>query len=476
MGPVHQFGGATMYIKLNRSSKQTLTKQLYFALRDSIFAGQLNENEKIPSSRDFSTELEISRNVVMEVYDQLLAEGYLYSKERSGTFVTSGLSRNDIKVEKDMTKKHIFGLMFEPDKNVIDFRTGVARLQLFPQKKWAAIYKEICTDLPTFMFDYYQPKGCYELRYQLSLYLKRVRGVECEADQIVITSGAAQSFSLLSQFFKVINPTVLVEDPISKGIVEILSFNKMDIKTVPLDEFGLKTEHLSESIKPSLIFTTPSHQFPTGAILPIKRRIDLIKYAEKMKSYIIEDDYDSEFRFEGFPIQSMQSLSPERIIYVGTFSKILCPALRLGYMIIPKHLDSEFTNIKYINDLHSPILEQLTLASFIKNGYLDRHVRKSKKLYEKKCKHLIKVLKEFFGTSIEIYGEKAGMHLMVRFKNYHFTVDKLLQLRETGVNLTSAAEHAVKTEKYKDCLLFGFGNLSEKEITEGCIRLKNFLG
>jgi GntR family transcriptional regulator/MocR family aminotransferase len=220
-------------------------------------------------------------------------------------------------------------------------------------------------------------------------------------------------------------------------------------------------------INPSLIFTTPSHQFPTGAVLPMNRRISLIEYAKKTGAYIVEDDYDSEFRYEGYPIQSMQSLSADNIIYIGTFSKTLCPALRIGYMILPEKLAPKIQAIKYIDDLHSPILEQLTLSRFINKGLLDRHIAISKKHYAQKCSFIMDKLVEKFGEHLEIYGHTAGIHIMVRFNGINFTDTFVEDARKKGINVDLASSHSISNAQYNDCLLFGFGNLDDSTISKG---------
>ncbi len=455
-----------MYVPINKNSNTPMAKQIYFYIKSNILDNSLCGNYRLPSSRALAKELSVSRNVVLNAYDQLFAEGYLYSKERSGVFVTDGLSISTNKNHTQINYKHHIGLQFEKNKEFIDFRTGVPNLALFPKAKWGKLYRDVCLDTKSSNLDYYQPCGSYELRTKLCKYLSRVRGVCASPENIIITSGAAQSFSLLIQYFSKINKNIIAEDPMSLGITKILNYFCMKIHPVPVDEHGLMTNSLPDN-RSSLIFTTPSHQFPTGAVLPINRRVELINYAKKTGAYIVEDDYDSEFRYEGYPIQSMQSLAPDNIIYVGTFSKTLCPALRIGYMILPENLASEIKSIKYIDDLHSPILEQLTLSRFIEGGMLDRHLAVSRKHYSKKCEYLVHCLKSAFGDTIEIYGHTAGIHLMVRFKNKAFSKDIVDKIRKNGVNITLASDHSISSNEYNDCLLFGFGNLSDSEINNG---------
>ena len=464
-----------MHITINRQSQTPLIKQVYQGIKTQILTGTLKPRKKLPSTRHLAKELRLSRNVIIEAYEQLLAEGYIEAIEGSGTYVVDGVILEHYKSSLQTKRENIIGLRHEPQKNMIDFRTGVPNLSLFPKEIWADLYKKICQDLPSIHLDYHEPRGCYDLRYELTHYLRRVRGVNCGPDQVIITTGAAQAFTMLGRLFNKINKDVLVEDPLSHGIIATLEKADMNLHPIPVDEKGMNTDRLPLHLKPSLIFTTPSHQYPTGSILPIKRRIDLINYARSKSAFIVEDDYDSEFRFEGAPIESMQSLDAGRVIYVGTFSKILCPALRMGYMILPEELIEKVRNIKYTEDLHSPVLEQLTLARFIREGYLDKHIRKSKKHYQQKSLAVIETLQDFFGDGINIIGHTTGIHLAVFFKKVVFDDSLFGKLIENGIQVPSVEEHAIVKGLHGQEIMIGYGNLSDEEIIEGIRRMHSVL-
>jgi len=465
-----------MHIPINRLSEKTLTKQVYDAMKTNILTGVLFPSEKLPSTRRLAAELHISRNIIVEVYEQLLVEGYIESTRGSGTYVANDLFLENYKHSSAITKENILGLRHEPDKDMIDFRTGVPDLSLFPKEKWGMLYKQCCEDLPSLQLDYHEPRGCYALRYELAHYLRRTRGVSCQPNQLLITTGAAQAFNLLTKYFSGINKDVLVEDPLSRGIIDILKQANMCIHPIAVDECGMNTTLLPPEINPSLIFTTPSHQFPTGSLLPIKRRIDLVHYARQKCAYIVEDDYDSEFRFEGAPVESMQSLDPDRVIYVGTFSKILCPALRLGYIILPDSLVDALRDIKYTEDIHSPVLEQLTLARFIKMGYLDTHIRKSKKVYHQKSQYVTLTLKSKFKEKVQIIGATTGIHLVAEFKETSFDAAVVAKLASHGLKLSTVESHALSKGKHTHQILIGYGNLTDAEITKGIALLHKVIG
>jgi GntR family transcriptional regulator/MocR family aminotransferase len=319
--------------------------------------------------------------------------------------------------------------------------------------------------------DYQNPFGSYKLRSQLSSYLERVRGVCTSPNNILITNGAAQAFSLLCQLVKDYE-YALVENPLSYGILHTLESNQVTMKPIRVDEYGMVTSELPKQ-PPKLIFTTPSHQFPTGVVLPINRRIQMIKYAQKHGTYIVEDDYDSEFRFYGDPIHSMQYLDSEQVIYVGTFSKTLMPALRIGYMVLPNKLLRKIENIKYVADLHSPNFEQIALAKFIEIGLFDRHINKMRRLYLKKRNYLIQCLKKEFGERVTITGAQAGMHFVATFKDVTFDKDFMDKIGEKNIEITAMNKHYIldnSASRIDNALIFGYGNTKTEQMENG-IRL-----
>lgn len=462
-----------LYINLNKEdSSLSLTKQIYNFFINAIMKGILKQDEKLPSTRELSKYLKVSRNVVIESYEQLIAEGYLYTKNGSGTYVSRGIIFEPKTLNKDICVKEKIKNKIPDD--YISFRTGVPDLSAIPIKKWGQIYKKITLSVLEEDMGYKDSSGEYELRYELANYLKRVRGVKTNPENIIITNGAAQVFSLLSELVNK-DEYALVENPLSYGILNTLKNKNVKITPISVDEFGMMTDNLP-SIAPKLIFTTPSHQFPTGVILPINRRIEMIKYARKHHAYIVEDDYDSEFRFDVGPIQSMQALDSEHVIYVGTFSKIFMPALRMGYMILPNSLCEEMKKSKYIDDLHSPILEQLTMAQFISEGLLDIHIKKMRDIYLKRRNVLIKSLKECFKDRVYISGAQAGMHLVASFKDIVFDDPLLKKIRDNNLEVTPLRRHYIDAEEdininYNNSLILGYGNTNIEKIQMGIQRL-----
>ncbi len=464
-----------IFIPLDRNSSVSLTKQLYLFFRKAILTGTMKQGEKLPSSRDLGRQLNIARNVVIESYEQLAAEGYVYTKNGSGTYVSKGAFFEKAPIMKALPGTDIKEARQEGD--TICFRTGIPDLSAIPVKLWGKLYKEITLSVPPALMDYQNSYGDYSLRYQLANYLRRTRGVMALPDNILITNGAAQAFSLLCQMAGN-DEYALVENPLSYGILHTLKSNGVKLHTIPVDEFGMNTSALP-AIPPRLIFTTPSHQFPTGVVLPISRRIEMIQYARKYNAYIVEDDYDSEFRFDGSPIQSMQSLDPSRVIYVGTFSKTLMPSLRMGYLVLPDILLTRMEMAKYVADLHSPVLEQLTMAKFIEEGYLDLHIKKMRGNYLKRRNYLTKCLEQTFKDKVSITGASAGMHLVAAFKGINFNKSIMEKIKENHIQIAAVNMHYIEEEQnqtvkcpYDSSLIFGYGNTNLDSMETG-IKLLN---
>ncbi len=464
-----------IWIVLDRKSDISLTKQIYQQIRNSILHGTIKSGEKLPSTRELAATLSVSRNIVLEVYELLIAEGYLIGAPGSGTYVAEGTFLADTPSKRTHTISGDNNIS-KDNNDLIDFRSGIPALEAFPRKKWSQLEQQIWTDSPVANLSYGPPEGRLELREAICNHLHKYRGVEAEPNQIIVTTGAVQSLSLLTQILLAPDRPYIIEEPIHREIQNIFSFNSSNKYPIPVDEFGLKTDLLPAELKPALVMVTPSHQYPLGVVLPIQRRIELIEYARTSGCYIIEDDYDSEYRYEGPPISSLQGLDPNWVIYIGSFSKVLFPALRLGYMIVPSVLVKICRQYKHLQDNHSQILPQLTLARFIKEGYLEQHIAKMKKIYQKKRDLLISCLRDKFINEIKITGQSTGLHLIVEFVSIKFTTDLLEEIKKTGVKVHPVEEHAFQKGFHSQKIIIGYSHLSPEEIKEGVSRLHSVLG
>lgn len=449
-----------------------LINQIYEAIRKQILSGNLIAGYKLPSTRELAHELQVSRNVILNAYDQLLAEGYLESRKGSGTFIARGAvleKAHELPILPPALSRH------PPSrKDIIDFRPANPALNFFPNRIWSKLISTVYLSSPPECFGYDIPEGRPELRQAIANYLWPARGVKCHPEQIIITNGASQAFNLIARVLLNPNEQVIVEDPLTKDIQQLLRSTGATLRPVPVDDNGLRTDLIPPACNPKIFFVTPSHQSPLGEILPIQRRIQLIRKAQAAGSYIVEDDYDSEFRYTGQPISSLQGLSPDRVIYVGTFSKVLSPALRVGYLILPPNLVEQFREAKWAFDRFVPIMNQLTLARFITEGHLRKHIADMKKLYRERRNTLIKLLTNSFGNDVTISGDSTGLNLVATIANADFdeTVSQALSL---GIRIYPVEEHSIVKGFHRNKLVLGYGNLEQAQLASGIARLKQFV-
>lgn len=458
-----------LWLPIDRSSALPLIQQISQQIRKQILQGKLQSGEKLPSTRALAEDLSVSRNVVIEAYEQLAAEGFIETSHGSGTFVAKGAY---LKQEVELATNFEMFEESQERKDFIDFRSGIPALDLLPQKTLAKLSYQIWNDVPSSVFGYDLPAGRPELRNALAKYLEKTRGVHCHPSQLVITSGATQALTLVGRLLLSAGDELLIEDPITIDIQTIFKSTGAILHPVAVDHEGIQTSLLPQDKDPKFVFVTPSHQFPLGGTLPIQRRIQLIHYAREKGCYLVEDDYDSEFRYEGTPVSSLQGLEPERVLYIGSFSKILSPALRMGYVILPKSLIERCRNIKWFTDLHTPSVNQLVLARFIEEGYLERHIAKMKKVYRQRRDFFIACLKQAFANQVNIFGASTGLHLIAEFPNLTFTKKKVEEMHNFGIKVYEVEDHTIVKGRHENRLILGYGHLTKEELKEGVDRLE----
>ncbi|MBU2510786.1 PLP-dependent aminotransferase family protein [bacterium] len=451
---------------LDRSRNISLIRQLFEQLQTKILDGVLSEGYRLPSTRLMAEELGVSRNVVLEAYDQLLAEGYVESRSGSGTFVAEGA----IYLNKEAPVLEPIGHVgFKPlNPKGVDFRSGLPDLRLFPINLWLRLTREVYQEVTPAQLAYGSPEGRMELREAIANYVRIHRGVKCHPEQILITGGTTQAIGLISRLLlHEDNKCAVLEDPITFDIQQIIEGFGGIIHPVPIDDQGLVTARLPENLKPRFIYVTPSHQFPLGVTMPIQRRIQLLEYARKTDSYILEDDYDSEFRYDAMPVNSIQGIDPGRVVYVGTFSKTLCPSLRIGYIIFPTELIEKGRMLKWFTDLHNATMDQLVLARFLKQGHFNRYVMRMKKVQKQKRVFIENKLKEVFKDNVVLLGSATGLHLAVTFPGVRFTPDLLKTIEKSGVKIYPVEEHTINKGVYQDTIILGYGLLDNAQIEQG---------
>jgi GntR family transcriptional regulator/MocR family aminotransferase len=462
------------WITLDRQSSIPLIRQIYDQLRSRILGGSLRSGTRLPSSRELAARLHVSRNVVMEAYDLLYAEGFTCGRHGSGTYIAEGATYSPSPPSPSPALEGV-SMGYDSPSGVINFKPGTPDLRQFPTRVWLRMLREVYARADEELLGYGRPEGRPELRKAIRDYLVSRRGVVCHPDQIVVTAGTTQAIGIACSLLLGESRHVVLEDPITRDIQLIIQREGGIIHPVGTDDAGLITDELPEGVMPAFIYVTPSHQFPLGGTLTIQRRIALLEYAERIGAPVIEDDYDSEFRFDGPPLNSLQSLAPERVIYIGTFSKTLFPALRTGYLILPQTLIDKGRGRKWLCDLHNETASQIALAEFINQGHYLRHTARMRRLYSRKRRLLEKCLEKAFSNGVRIIGSAAGLHLAAQFQGVVFDAGLLAELEDAGVRVYPAEMHAIQAGRCTDTLIIGYGNLDEGLIREGVEILRKVL-
>ena len=452
-------------IHLNRSNEQPLKRQVYTHIRGQILSGQLGAGERLPSTRDLASALGVSRNTVGEAYDMLMTEGFLTSRQGAASRVVEGLS-----VEQHEPGNPREQLVLK-ERIAVDFRTGRPDLRQFPQYAWRQLIHEAAQEPPDVLFSFSGPQGLYGLRMEIAAWLSRSRGLSASPESIFITSGATQALHVLAEMLCGNGGKVIVEDPCHSGMLQTFRNKGCAIEAVPVDDRGMMVG-LLHGEDACAIYTTPSHQFPLGGILPAARRVELVRFARERGLYVIEDDYDSEFRYGGEPVAPMCAMDGQTVIYVGTFSKSLFPALRIGFVVLPDSLRKKWGDIRTYMDVQNPALEQAALAEMLRSRRFDKHVQKMRKQYGQRRQILLESLHEAFGETCHACGDAAGLHVAVDFPGRRFdgTFHKICQ--RNGILITPVERHCIVKERHQSKILFGYGHLSPEEIRNGiqCFR------
>jgi GntR family transcriptional regulator/MocR family aminotransferase len=461
-----------LYLELEIEKKRSLARQIYLQLRDRILCGEICGGQRLPSSRELSEELHISRNTVLTAYDMLVSEGFARSAPGAGIYVNEGAFKphTNGQMVKDFYQASLCADKIPRD--FINFDSGIPALDLFPRARWNRVVSNSFLEAPVSALGYDDPQGRPELREVLAAYLKKSRGILCSPDQIVITSGAKQGLTLIAKCLLDRNSEVLLEDPSNANVAKIFSYHTSRLTPIPVDREGIRTECLPPKSAPALIFLTPSHQFPMGGDLSIQRRLELIRYAERCGCYLLEDDYDSEFRYDKVPVRSLYELGSERVIYVGTFSKVMFPSLRLGYLVLPYPLLTQCVEWKRLADHHSNSVYQLALMRFIERGELERHIARMKKVYLKRRRGLLEQLEIHFPDRVSVYGEEAGMHIAAGFDAVTFTPELVRHIREEGTYLVPVENHSIIKGTHTGEVILGYAHLTPEEMERGVLTVK----
>lgn len=472
-------------LSLDRNAAVPLYQQLAEELRSAVLQKRLKPNQRLPSSRLLAQSLDISRMTVTQSYDQLVSEGYLETQRGSGTFVCAQLPEDYLQTEtvdrdsapsSKLTGLSQFGnallagqsLEAPHPRYAISFRYGNPSSELFPMALWRRLLTRHC-DTSSALMDYStDPAGYMPLRQAIADYLGRSRAVRCSPEQVIIVSGSQQALDLIARLTLDAGDWVAMEDPGYLGARYCFAGRGAHLHPIPVDEEGLTVEALAQCSQPfKLLYVTPSHQFPTGVTLSLARRLALLQWACQTETLILEDDYDGEYRYGDRPIPALQGLDRNnRVIYAGTFSKILFPALRVGYLVVPAAWIPLVSRAKWLCDRQSPMLEQYVLTDFISEGHFERHIRRMRYRYNQRRQALVKTLEDCFGASVTILGEKAGIHLMARIETSLSDEDVIQRAASADIGVISAQSYYLTNPKVGE-FIFGYAQLEEAQIQQG---------
>ncbi|ORT60915.1 PLP-dependent aminotransferase family protein [Streptomyces sp. CB03238] len=460
----HQGGGGCWELLLPAvaAPPRRRGRMLQSALREAVRSGRLAAGTRLPSSRELAADLGVSRGLVTEAYEQLTAEGYLRSGRGAGTWVGDAV-RQAAPTARDLAPGTAGAC--------VDFRPGTPDLSLFPRTAWAAAHKAVLSRLPHRALGYPDPRGLPELRTALAALLARRRGVVADPERLVVCSGVAQALTLLGFVLGARGLRALgVEDPSSPEPTALFASAGLRTVPLPLDTEGLAPGPLAASGLRAVV-TTPAHQFPSGIAYSARRRAELLDWARTVDGYLIEDDYDGDFRYDRAPVGALQGLDPERVVYTGSVSKSLAPGLRLGWMLVPESLAHEVVERKRTMDLGNPSLDQAVLAHFVTNGGYDRQLRRCRRAYRERRDALVTALEERFpGT--EVSGIAAGLHVIARVPGRYGTEAAFLERAgAAGVALRPLTGYGTVTATGPDDgdvrLVLGYAHLTPGDIALG---------
>lgn len=456
-------------IPLKNNSKTPLYEQIYQYIKLNIQSGHLSYGEKLPSTRALSKHLTVSRSTVELAYEQLLSEGYIESEPCRGFFVAQIEELYHLNKEKEVLQAPLK----EKETYDFDFTPNGVDLNSFPYEVWRKLSREVLLDDRTELFKSGDPKGEYGFRSAICHYLYQARGVLCSPEQIVVGAGSDYILMILGMLLGK-EHRIAFEDPAYKQAYRMMESLGYETVPVSLDHYGMKVDRLLES-GADIAYVTPSHQYPTGIVMPLKRRGELLKWAALGEErYIIEDDYDSEFRYKGKPIPSLQGYDKnEKVIYLGTFSKSIAPAIRMSYMVLPNPLLKRYE--ERLGHIHSTVskVDQLIVQKFIEDGYFERHLNKTRAMYKSRHDVLIDALRPLLKIC-QISGEHAGVHILLTFSKEYSEEHLLNSAKAEGIKVYGLSEYRIQTTKEERAtVLLGYANLSETKIKKAVDRLIN---
>lgn len=478
-------------ITLNASAPDPMHQQLYDALRDAILACQLKPGSRLPSTRTLAADLNVSRNTVSAAFDQLLAEGYIESRVGAGSFVSEKLPDELLAVSRApaaprratppnaRVSRRYLSVTGAPAGGCGDtitaraFRTGVSAVDVFPTELWARLLARRVRHAPPNMLAYGDAAGYRPLREAIAEYLGSTRGLNCSADQVVITAASQEALTSIAQVLLNDGDEVWMEDPGYQGARSAMLGAGARLVAVPVDTDGMRVD-LGEAHAPRarLAYVTPSYQYPVGVTMSLARRLALLDWAHRADAWIVEDDYNSEYRYTGRPLAALQGLDKHhRVIYVGTFSKVMFGSLRIGYMVLPPQLADVFIRARAYNHQFLSVIDQAVLTDFISEGHFARHIRRMRALYAERREALVGAIAQHFGDTLEIDCAQAGLHVLAWLPQGVSDTAAAQAAAAHGIEAQPLSSYAIIPPK-RGGLVLGYGALNERDIRAAVRKLR----
>jgi GntR family transcriptional regulator/MocR family aminotransferase len=476
-------------IAVDRKAPEPLHRQIYDGYRAAIISGALHPGQRVPSTRGLAEELGISRIPVLSAYAQLLAEGYFQSRVGTGTAVSQSLPDHGVSPELRSVRvpagRRASGSIAKqpsPPGPIANapwrrgwgaFGVGQVASEQFPFQVWNSLVTRHCRRASAEYLDYGDPMGLKSLREAIAMYLRTARGVRCEAEQVMVVSGSQQALDICTRALLNAGSRVWMEEPGYRFARRVFALNDCRVVPVPVDDEGLNVAAgIRRCGKAQAALVTPSHQYPLGFTMSASRRLQLLDWAESARAWILEDDYDSEYRYESMPIPSLQGLDRNaRVIYIGTFSKVLFPSLRLGYLVIPSELVERFHGVRLAMDIGPATFSQAVLADFIREDHFSRHIRRMRLTYRERRNALLASLRSSLGSRVEVTGEQAGMHLCVLLNGI---CDRDIAQRAALAKLwlVPLASSYMSGKGFREGFILGFGSTRPEEMPSAVEKLR----
>ncbi|PSE46058.1 DNA-binding protein [Acinetobacter nosocomialis] len=475
--------------KINKSQGK-ISAQLTQALREAVQSGDLQPGDPLPSSRELAQTLGVARGTIIEAYDQLLAEGVFDSQARTGTYVSHALTKKTV---LESSQKETISSSIPLTKSALCYAEVLKEFKPLPHAPFA-VSVPIARTQPSDIWrkfgnkfrsrgagapsGYGEPQGVLSLRIAIADYVRRSRSVHCEPEQIVIIPGIQQALYICSQILFEAKDEVWIEDPAYRGTTAIFEHAVQNIRMVrvPVDEEGIQVEtgiRLSKNARAA--FVTPSHQYPLGMPMSLARRTALLAWAKQQNAWIIEDDYDSELRYNGQPFPSLQGMAPNQVIYLGTFSKVLFPSLRLGYAVLPKELVAPFCGLRVLIDRHPPAADQHVLAAFIQEGYLERHIRRTRHVYAEVRQYIIGLIEKHIPQELAwLQPGDQGMHMVLWLAHHINDIDVASSAIDAGIAV-KAISPTFSKEQQRPGLIVGLGDFEPEQMQQAIKKLSEII-